>query len=166
MRSLWICGMLLCSLSPRLGLANEAAPQWDFHGIRLGATEASTLEAFPFFECRDDKHLRRCTGKVDLEKHPGFLGKEGVTPVFLVFVNDRLLNVSVMRPSSAYDATVPLLVEKYGSILKQLKAPLKTRDGRSLDNELTIWHNGTSTINYERYYQHLDYSRLVYLLKE
>lgn len=147
-------------------LANEAPPQWDFHGIRLGATEAGTVEAFPFFQCRDDQFLRRCTGQMDLQKHPGFLGSDGKVPVSLVFVKDRLLNISVIRPSAAYEATVPLVVEKYGAFRDQLKAPLKTRDGRSMDNMLTIWHNGTSTINYERYYQHLDFSRMVYLLRE
>lgn len=143
----------------------DNAKFWSFHGLTLGASEATVKAAFPEFPCENDAHLRRCTATINFKKRPGVLSDFKSSPVSLVFLEDKLVNINIAVAPNAFDASVKELTKAYGAPLSDRKSTMKAGlIGRSVENRMVTWHNGNSTVRFEKYYQNTGSSRLLYAL--
>jgi hypothetical protein len=154
------------ALLASFGVWAEEGKFWSFHGLTLGASESAVTKEFSEFSCKPDGPIRRCEGFVKFDARPGILSTNGATNVFLVFLQDRLVNIDVVWMPAFFDASYLVLEKNYGSPLSDKKDLIKTSDGREFENRTLVWHNGTSTIRYDKYWRNIGISRILYMLKE
>lgn len=145
--------------------AAEPSSFWDFHGVFLGSNEKTILEKYPSFECKAGGSIRRCSTYFKFSEHPGFLSDNGATNVSLVFVDDKLVNIDIMWFPTAFEESYQKLKNAYGAPLNEKKEEIATADGRVLENKIVIWHNGVSTVRYDKYWGNAGVSRILYMLK-
>lgn len=148
----------------QIAKADEPSKLWDFHGLTLGASEQSVLAKYFDFECKSDGAIRRCISYFKCSEYPGFLCN-GATDVSLVFAENKLVNISFPWFPGMFEETLTKLKTNYGEPLDDKKEEIKTKDGKSYENRTIIWHNGVSTIKYEKYSGNIGISRILYMLK-
>jgi hypothetical protein len=138
---------------------------WDLHGLTLGSSEQTITNGFPELSCRDDGKLRRCDGYVKFSDHPGTLFN-GANNVSTVLLNDKLVNIHISAFPAMFDENYAKLEKEYGLPLDDKKGSIETSDGKAYENRTILWHNGTSTIQYDKYWRNVGVSRLLFMLKE
>lgn len=152
---------LLCAAS----YASDKEAPYNFHGIQLGTSEKNVLEQQPEFECKEDGPVRRCSGYMRFSSQPGILSNNGATNVALVFAEDKLVNIHVMWIPAVFETTHKKFEEELGQPINRELQKIKTSDGKIYENSITQWHNGVSTVQYEKYWQDIGVSRILYMLK-
>lgn len=138
---------------------------WDLHGLTLGSSEQTITNAFPELSCKDDGKIRRCDGYVKFSDHPGPLFN-GANNISTVLLNDKLVNINILVFSAMFDENYAKMEKEYGVPLDDKKGSIETSDGKTYENRTILWHNGTSTIQYDKYWHNVGASRLLYMLKE
>jgi hypothetical protein len=159
-KAAFVLTLLIC-----LEVKAEANKFWDLHGLTLGSSEQTITNAFPEFSCKDDGKLRRCDGYVKSSDHPGPL-YNGATNISIVLLNDKLVNIHILDFPAMFDENYAKLEKEYGLPLDDKKGSIETSDGKTYENRTILWHNGTSTIQYDKYWRNIKVSRLLYMLKD
>lgn len=163
-KPIFILALLIC-----LEVKAESNKFWDYHGLTLGSSEQAIISKSPkfSFSCKDEETIRKCDGYfINYTDDPSPFVTGGSKLISLGLLNDKLVTIHIQGFSSLFDENYKELEKEYGLPIEHKKQNVETLDGKVFENHIILWHNGTSTIQYDRYWLGIGRSRLLFMLKE
>ena len=124
-----------------------AADRFSIDGAQLGMPEADVRAKFPAAKCNTPQKTDAMDRECKLERMPDSGGKS----YYFIFLNGKLVTITLRFPATAYDTARPQVEKRYGKPREIEIVQVKDRAGKTLAGAIARWQSGRHALTLEQF---------------